>query len=173
MGRKGEPPPIKGKGKTANWLRDHLDYPHDYCLIWPFSKDSRVGRGMMAINGQHGWAHRFMCELAHGPAPEGKPQAAHNCGNGHKGCVNPRHLSWKSNSENQIDRVRHDRVKRYEKRIGFTPYQINEIRAQYASGNFTQMQLAERFGCSLGTIQYYLKYRETRGHENGPLVLAR
>lgn len=165
MGRKGEPPPIKGKGKAARWLRDHLDYPHDYCLIWPFAKDNRVGRGLMAHNGKHGWAHRFMCELAYGPAPEGRPQAAHSCGNGHKGCINPRHLSWKSNSENQIDRTVHARTKRYEKRLGFTQEIADQIRARYGRKECTQVQLAKEYGCSLGTIQYYLKYQQERGHK--------
>ena len=151
---------------TVEWLEDHKDYSHDeWCLIWPFAKESRVGRGMLHDRSgtiKTKWAHRAMCELAHGPAPADKPQAAHSCGNGHTGCVNPRHLSWKSNSENQIDRTRHGRAHKGRPRR-FTSSMIAEIREQY--GNFTQMELAKKFDCSLGTIQYYLKYREARGHE--------
>lgn len=152
----------KGKGKTHAWVMAHVDYQGDDCLKWPFSVDPRVGRGMMGHNGEDYWAHRYMCELAHGHAPEGKPQAAHSCGNGHKGCMNPRHLSWKSNSENQLDRRRHGTVIE-SWRSKFTPERIAELRS--LRGKKTQMQLAEQFGCSLGTVQYYFKYRQQRGHE--------
>lgn len=157
------------RSKTLEWIEAHKDYPHDWCLIWPFARDGRVGRGTMRkANGARGtdWAHRIMCEVAHGPAPADRPQAAHSCGCGHKGCINPRHLSWKNNSENQLDRFRRDR--RVNANPGgpksrFTPSQIEEMRSLY--GALTQMEIAARFGCSLGTVQYYLKYRERRGHE--------
>lgn len=157
--------------RPEQWLEDHKDYPHDYCLIWPFSRESRVGRGMMGdSNGYRKWAHRGMCELVHGPAPDGKPQAAHSCGNGDQGCVNPRHLSWASNSENQRQRYAHGRgnPNANGNKGMFTPMQIAEIRAKY--GEFTQTKLAEMYGCSLGTIQYYLKYREERGHAGGKII---
>jgi hypothetical protein len=152
-------------GKTSDWLEAHRDYPHrDWCLIWPFARESRVGRGVMGANGRSGWAHRFMCELVHGPAPADRPQAAHSCGNGHEGCVNPLHLSWASNSENQLQRYAHGRVNNNANgnKGRFTSEQIDSIRAQW--GEFTQVKLAEIYGCSLGTIQYYLKYRDQRGH---------
>lgn len=153
--------------ETHAWLEDHKDYPHDYCLIWPFFRESRVGRGIMGHNGKNAWAHRMMCELVNGPAPIDKPQAAHSCGNGDQGCVNPRHLSWANNSENQRQRYAHGRGNpNANGRVSmFTPAQIAEIRAKY--GEFTQTKLAEMYGCSLGTIQYYLKYREERGHAGG------
>jgi DNA-binding transcriptional regulator YiaG len=158
--------------RHEQWLLDHKDYPHDWCLIWPFARESRVGRGMMAVSGSKKvWAHRAMCELVHGPAPTDKPQAAHSCGNGDQGCVNPRHLSWASNSENQLQRYRmHDRgpSNTTGSKSRFTPTQIAEIRAKY--GEFTQTKLAEMYGCSLGTIQYYLKYREERGHAGGKVI---
>jgi hypothetical protein len=152
----------KGKGEAFKWLLDHVQHHGDSCLPWPFAKDSRVGRGQLSYQGRQYWAHRFMCELAYGPAPADKPQAAHSCGNGHKGCVNPRHLLWKSNTENQLDRREHGTVTKSWS-AKFTPGRIAELRALRPT--MTQMQLAERFSCSLGTVQYYLKYREQRGHE--------
>ena len=155
--------------RTEQWLFDHKDYPHDYCLIWPFARESRVGRGVMGDGAGHKWAHRAMCELVHGPAPAGKPQAAHSCGNGDQGCVNPRHLSWASNSENQRQRYAHGRTN--PNPVGnkgrYTPKQIAEMQSLY--GQMTQMEIAARFGCSLGTVQYYLKYREQRGHAGGKI----
>lgn len=152
--------------KTVEWLEAHRDYPHeDRCLIWPFSRDTRLGRGSMGVKGWGGWAHRNMCMLVHGPAPDDKPIAAHSCGNGHLGCVNPRHLSWSTYSENQIHRYacgKGNPNSRGNKSM-FTEGQIAEIRAKY--GEFTTVELAEMYGCSIGTVQYYLKYRERRGHE--------
>lgn len=157
--------------RPEQWLIDHKDYPHDYCLIWPFARESRVGRGMMGdSDGYRKWAHRGMCELVHGPAPAGKPQAAHSCGNGDQGCVNPRHLSWANNSENQRQRYAHGRgnPNANGNKPRFTPEQIEKIQSQW--GEFTQVKLAEMYGVSLGTIQYYLKYREERGHAGGKVV---
>jgi len=152
---------------AEQWLDDHKGYQHDYCLIWPFARESRVGRGIIGSNGsgRSQWAHRVMCEMVNGPPPTPKHQAAHTCGNGDQGCVNPNHLKWRTNSENQLERYRvHGRgnpnANGFKGR--FTPEQITRMRSQY--GEFTQVKLAEMYGCSLGTVQYYLKYREQRGH---------
>lgn len=152
------------KLKTEEWLEAHRDYPHeDWCLFWPFTRDKREGRAKKGKN----LAHRIMCEMVNGSAPEDKPQAVHICGNGHLGCVNPRHLSWATNGENQIQRYAQGRnsFHRQGNRSRFTPEQIETMRSLY--GQFTQEKLAEIYGVSIPTIQYYLKYRETRGHAGG------
>lgn len=151
--------------KAKEWLLAHRDYPHeDWCLIWPFGRDRREGRATMHVDGKHGLAHRVMCEMICGPAPADKPQATHSCGNGDQGCVNPRHLAWGDNSDNQHQRYAHGRpnTNANGNRSQFTPEQIETIRAQW--GEFTQEKLAEMYGVSIPTIQYYLKYRKTRGH---------
>lgn len=155
-----------------DWIEAHKDYPHeDWCLVWPFAREKRTGRGQFGGNeeGEERWAHRVMCEAVHGPAPAEKPQAAHSCGNGHEGCVNPRHLSWATNSENQLQRYAQGRGNpNANGSISmFTPEQIAEIQSLY--GQMTQMEIAARFNCSLGTVQYYLKYREQRGHTGGKI----
>lgn len=92
----------KGNGKTIQWIRDHQAYQHDdWCLMWPFSRTR--GYGTFVYLGKGYYAHRFMCELVHGEPPTPAHQAAHSCGNGHLGCVNPKHLAWKTQSENQLD----------------------------------------------------------------------
>ncbi len=160
-----------GAGAGYKFLHDHLKYQGDDCVYWPFCTEGRVGRGIVGHLGKRYWAHRLMCEMAHGPAPADKPQACHSCGHGDHGCVNPKHLSWGTNSENQLLRYAQGRGNPNPtgNKGRYTPEQIAEMRDLYASGDYTQMQLTERFGCSLGTIQYYLKYREQRGHE--PAVL--
>src|SRR6185312_1870651 len=88
--RPNQPSANRGKGKTFQWLLDHMGHHGDACMPWPFSKDGRVGRGGLTYRGKSYWAHRLMCELAHGAPPTPKHQAAHNCGKGHYGCVNPK-----------------------------------------------------------------------------------
>lgn len=90
-----------------DWLREHADHKGDDCLIWPFARNwngyghfgtTKGGRPKMFK------AHREMCRLAHGEPPTPKHVAAHSCNNGHGGCVNPRHLLWKTPGENLLDR---------------------------------------------------------------------
>lgn len=146
---------------------DHVGHEGEACLPWPFSKDGRVGRGSLTYRGKNYWAHRLMCEMAHGAPPTPKHQAAHNCGKGHYGCVNPRHLEWKTNSENQIDRAKNGNALRNTNgpRSVLTPAQQAEIVA--LKGRMTQVAIAAKFGVSLGCVQYWMKYRATRGH--GPI----
>lgn len=151
-------------GKPVAWILAHQDYPHeDWCLFWPFGRDPRTGRAMIGEPFMDTkYPHRIMCELVNGPAPIDKPQAAHSCGNGHLACINPHHLDWKNNSENQLDRTAHGRVKPSWKKM-FTPEKINELKRLRAT--MTQWQLADHFNCSLGTVQYYLKYRDRNGYQ--------
>ncbi len=92
-------------GQGAAWIADHADYKHEKCcLIWPFGSNT-TGYGMVTFRGKQIYAHRAMCMLVHGEPPTPSHQAAHSCGRGADGCVNPHHLSWKTPSENQNDRT--------------------------------------------------------------------
>lgn len=157
----------KGKGKTYAWLLAHVDYRGKDCLPWPFCKDNRVGRGKLGYDGARWWAHRLMCVLAHGKPPTSKHQAAHNCGKGHFGCVNPRHLEWKTNSQNQIDRRKTGSMLRNRNgnKTVLTDAQVAEIIS--LKEKMTQVSIAAKFGVSLGCVQYWLKYRSDRGHTEG------
>lgn len=139
--------PNKGNGKTIKWLRAHAGHEGDDCLIWPFSKSN--GYGMFGYLGELHYAHRFMCELAHGPSPEGY-DASHSCGNGHKGCCNPRHVSWKSKSDNQYDRAHHGTKNTWGPRGKLTPQIAEQIKA--LKGTAPQRVLAARFGVSRSNI---------------------
>lgn len=142
----------KGEGKTNKWIRAHLNYPYDdWCLVWPFARDKH-GRGMMQHEGEHWWAHRYMCTLAKGEPPTPKHTAAHSCGNGHGGCINPNHLSWKTQAENLEDCRSHGTLVRHHggNVRSVLPEEIRAIRD--ARGFQTQAQLAAKFGVSEGTI---------------------
>lgn len=142
----------KGQGKAYRWILAHLDYAHnDWCLIWPFARDKH-GRGMLGVNGESWWAHRLMCKLKNGDPPTPKHTAAHNCGNGHEGCIHPLHLEWKTQAENLEDCRAHGTLVRHHggTRRRLVPEQVKAIRE--ARGFQTQCQLATKFGVSESTI---------------------
>ena len=148
----------RGKSKGLAWLKEHVGHTGDDCLKWPYSRDARVGRGRVGYEGELHWAHRLMCELAHGPAPEDKPQAAHSCGNGHLGCCNPRHLEWKNNQGNCQDKSLHGRSQGRAGKRELLPDQIAEIKS--LKGTMPQTSIAKRFGVSLSCVQYHLHGKE-------------
>lgn len=133
-----------GKGKAATFIFEHADYQGDDCLAWPFSKNPN-GYGMFGYKKGHYWAHRFMCEVAHGPPPPGKTDAAHSCGKGNQGCVNPRHLSWKSKSENMLDQRRHGTARNawWGATGKLKPHEVISIRA--LKGKKTAVEIAKGY----------------------------
>ena len=143
---------VKGEGNAFKWLMRHKEYPDkDWCLVWPFARDKH-GRGMLGYLGQRYWAHRFMCSLVHGYPPTPDHTAAHTCGNGHGGCVNPHHLAWKTQAENLEDCRAHGTIVRHHggnvRRL--MPEESAAIKG--ARGFQTQGQLAAKYGVSEGTI---------------------
>lgn len=139
----------RGAGKTIQWIRDHVAYAHeDWCLIWPFSKTR--GYGTFSYLGTHYYAHRFMCELAHGAAPSDEHEAAHSCGD--EGCVNPRHLSWKTPAENGLDSRKHGTHvrSRYGSVGKITQEQAETIRG--LKGAKKLHEIADEYGISESTV---------------------
>lgn len=139
----------RGEGSAIRFIRQHEQYPHeDWCLIWPFSKTR--GYGTFGYLGKRYYAHRFMCEMANGKAPSEIHEAAHSCGDA--GCVNPRHLSWKTPTGNGLDcrehgtHVRH----RYGNAGKITAQQAETIRG--LKGVKTLRDLAEEYGVSESAI---------------------
>lgn len=131
-----------GKGERIKWLRARVAHDGDECLIWPFSRVR--GYGNLGDKGNILYAHRVICEMAHGTPPDGY-EAAHSCGNGHLGCVNPKHLSWKTRSENQLDRRMHGTARGGVGYLGkMTPKQVRQIRA--LKGKKTHDEIASEFG---------------------------
>lgn len=115
---------LDGNGKAKRWIKRHLDYSdRDWCLLWPFG---RIQSGYAGFGKPWTAVHRFMCEVRNGPPPTPKHQAAHSCGRGPDGCVNPWHLSWKTNAENQIERFQHSGTNPQRK---LTLQQVEEIRS--------------------------------------------
>lgn len=142
----------KGKGLAFQWIVAHVAYSEDDCLVWPFSRDPQ-GYGHLGLNGKLWKAYRLMCVLAHGEPPTNQHVASHTCGNGHTGCTNPRHLSWKTNSENQLERTAHGRRLPEHNRRKLTPQQ--KLAVQGLRGTMSIREIASQFGIKRGTVDYY------------------
>lgn len=127
------------------WIEAHLDYPHkDYCLIWPFGL--RAGYGFFTLDEKTVCAHRYICERKHGPAPFGHV-ASHSCDRGHEACVNHHHLSWQTNSSNQLRRKDHKGGRRF--KLGWDEVEtILKLK-----GIETPVDTAKRFGVSESAIR--------------------
>lgn len=95
-------------------------------------------------------ASRMMCVLAHGEVPVPAMQAAHRCGHGHTGCMNPNHLYWADRSENEADKIAHGTSNRGEGNghAKLTPAIVRAIRAS-SDG---PAALADKYGISAPTV---------------------
>jgi len=155
---------IARHAKTEPWLRANVSYDGDECLIWPFGKDSLGYGRATAIGFKTRLAHRIMCEMVNGPAPEGKPVCRHSCGNGHLGCVSPKHLVWGTVLENSLDMQEHGTKQLGEAvpRSVLTESGVRKIRALKTKG-WSYRLIAEEFNVSPGTIQAVVEGR-TWGH---------
>lgn len=129
---------------SAEFIRDvAMKFDSDECLIWPLRR-KKTGYGSLKVKGKSMTAHRVICREAHGEPPSAKHQAAHSCGKGHLGCVNPRHLSWKTARENQIDRIFHG--------TGSNKLSVNEVLEIKRSPDVASGELARRHSVSVATI---------------------
>jgi hypothetical protein len=140
---------IPTKSPGFAWLQQQVGYDSDECLLWPYGFGHN-GYGSFYGEGRPQYAHRWMCERARGPAPSACYHAAHECGN--KLCVNPRHMVWKTNAENQLDRRRHGTAKNGPgTRWKLTPEQVAVIKA--AKGVVSVIKLADLFDVNEATIR--------------------
>lgn len=99
------------KGSLEKALREIVStqpWP-EVCIRWQGAPD-RFGYGYLSVGGVQSSAHRWSYALAHaaGKLPDTDVIIRHLCGNGSKGCVNPRHLTSGTQVDNAQDRVRHD-----------------------------------------------------------------
>jgi hypothetical protein len=152
----------KGSGKAIAWIRAHVSYIGDECLIWPFSRNVRHGYGYLGDNGKIKRAHKVMCEMVHGPAPSPLHHAAHSCGNGKGGCINPQHISWKTPSENMLDKRKHGTARAGLGRKGkLTAEQVLQIRK--LEGKLSQIAIAKQFNITESNVMK-IHQRKTWAH---------
>jgi len=91
------------EGEGLQFLNSLFDHQGEECVTWPFSRTPQ-GYGQTFFCAEVMGAHRVMCILKHGEPPTPDHQAAHSCGKGRDGCVNPKHLRWATPKENIADK---------------------------------------------------------------------
>lgn len=99
-------------GSPAQFYASLLDRDDDECIVWPFAK-TKVGYAVWhnaKDSKRSALVSRMVCEAANGPAPDPEMHAAHSCGKGHLGCVNPRHIRWATAKENNADKSAHGTI---------------------------------------------------------------
>jgi hypothetical protein len=124
----------------------------DACILWPFQR-SEAGRAYRSSEDKSHYVHVHVCEARHGPKPPDKDVAAHECGNGHLGCINPKHLSWKTHQENIQDAISHGTWAHGE-RVGgarFSGSEIMDMRRRWASGE-SQSSIGRSYGVAQSHI---------------------
>lgn len=141
-GRRGASP-----GAPLKWINGNADYTGDDCLTWPF-EIGRYGYGTIKHDGKRRVASRVMCEVAHGKPSNEALQAAHSCGNGHLGCMNPRHLRWATKRQNIEDMKLHGTfgAAQMKKATVLNPEKVRAIRSM--AGQMTQKGIARAIGVS-------------------------
>jgi hypothetical protein len=82
--------------QRREWFDLAVAYTGDDCIMWPFDLNiqaSKVLRGYGSV--KPGW---LICTLVHGPS-KGKPWPMADCPRGAEGCINPKHVAWRSSKE--------------------------------------------------------------------------
>lgn len=120
------------------------------CWLW-----KRVTRGVrypqVSFKRRVISVHRLSYIMAHGPIPR-YFLVCHSCDVRH--CVNPAHLFLGTSHDNTQDMVKkgRNRVGSDQWNSKLTANQVLRIRRLYATGRYTQTNLASRFGVNQGHI---------------------
>jgi hypothetical protein len=124
----------------------------DDCIFWPFFRN-KSGQAMVWYEGRSHYAPRLACSWAHGEPISQDLAAAHSCGNGHLGCINPSHLRWATQAENNAERwddayaaIRRDDERQPWSKL--SPQDVRHIRADTRG----VVELADAYGVTPGTI---------------------
>jgi hypothetical protein len=135
--------------ELVGFLRANAGHQGEECLPWPFGRDGK-GYGITSYSGRRIGAHRAMCIIAHGDPPDADAMATHICGNGHLGCVNPRHIRWSNALGNARDKHAHGTTVQGERmwKAKFKADQIVSIRRDKRGTN----AIARDYGCEPATI---------------------
>ena len=140
------------KGACLRYLNEVvLPYRGKDCLQWPFPR-SPERYATIQIKGTNHLVHRLACQRIHGPPPTDKHHAAHSCGKGRQGCVNPQHLSWKTPAANNADKILHGVTSRGSKNgsAKLTDDNVLDIRA--LKEKMLQREIAKMFGVTKSLI---------------------
>lgn len=142
------------KGEPLAWLREFVRGPlPETCVKWPFSTITS-GYGCVWVGNVHYRAHRYIYEVYYGESIGDKLVVRHTCGNGHLGCVNPKHLALGTQKDNAADAMAHGTIPLGENRHNakLTRDSVLEIRGRAGNGE-TDVTLAAEFGVRRESIR--------------------
>jgi hypothetical protein len=134
------------------WAKVEIAQPHQ---CWPFlGACGKGGYGRIGLGTREqgtAKAATVVAEQFHGPRPSGQHQVRHLCGN--RPCCNPTHLAWGTQSDNEMDKVRHGVSNRGERHgMGkLTERQVLAIRKRCARGE-NQTVVGGAYGISQQTV---------------------
>ncbi len=150
----GDPLFPASRSVLLEWVLSHVTYSIDKCLTWPFHRHTKGYPGRLyAADGRKMFAHRLMCELAHGQPPTPKHEAAHSCGKGCLGCINPNHLSWKLHKENMNDRLIHGTHNRGSRNGHSIVNECEVLEIRSLKGKMSNQVIANKFGLSPRSVR--------------------
>lgn len=133
-------------GEGMNWIKELIVDPGDDCIEWPFGRDGQ-GYGNVSWNNESYLAHRIAYGLFRGEMVESGVVCRHTCGNGHLGCVNPRHIILGTQQQNCQDTVMHGRCRLCK----LTVDEVREIKVRLRRGE-TRASIASDFDVSDAAI---------------------
>jgi len=150
----GDPLASRGpdKGDVSRFIQEvAMRFKGDDCLIWPFATDGH-GYGQFHKNGKQIKTHRHICKMVHGEPPTPTHEAAHFCGNGAGGCVNPHHIGWKTHSQNEQDKLLHGTHKRGGRHHNVKLAESDVLEIMRLKGCVSQRELALRYDVQKSAI---------------------
>lgn len=101
--------PLAGRaarGVIAAFVEAAIVSETDDCINYPFARDA-FGYGRYNPGTGTLGAHCYVAGRVHGPKPSPAHETCHSCGNGHEGCINPRHVYWGTRKDNVHDAIKH------------------------------------------------------------------
>jgi transposase len=118
------------------------------------------------------YLHQIVCEVAHGPMPEGKECVRHLNGNARDN--RPENLAWGTMKENARDMVEHGTSCRGRRnaRNTMSEEDVLGIRRAAVSGE-SQASIAERYGITQGTVSQIVRGERWGWLEGAPIFPAR
>ena len=139
--------------KNRDLILLHVGHVGRECLMLEGKRGATIRS--VHVGGRCRTAARYMCEMAHGPAPSEYHEAAHSCRGGVAGCLNPVHLRWATPRENMLDKHRDGTMSSAK----LTEANAREIKRSTAH----PAELAARFGVSRAAV-YMVRQGKTWAH---------
>lgn len=150
--------------EALTWLRSAVLNETDECIPWPFARGGADGRGRVKWEGRTRTSYHVALILVGREPPVPPLETRHLCGNGHLGCVNPRHLLNGTHAENGADMARHGTSPRGGRNHSTKLTEADVLAIRKSPEPYSL--IAERYGIWKGTA-YEIKTRRSWKWLNG------